>query len=71
MPEYEIEKEQAGKLPKVDVDVEGGALPEFDVDVPEVEVEKDTVEVPVPDVDVVLPGEPGYDEEPGEDRPGS
>ena len=66
-----IEREQAGEMPDVDVDVEPGQLPEYDVEgpevevgteqkevtVPEVEVTTEEKEVTVPDVDVELPGE--------------
>lgn len=66
----QIEKEQAARLPEVDVDVEPGKLPEYDIKGPEVNVgvtkrtvtvpkvivvqEQQTVEVPYIDVD--LPG---------------
>lgn len=66
----QIEKEQAARLPEVDVDVEPGRLPEYDIKGPDVNVgvtkrtvtvpkvivvqEQQTVEVPYIDVD--LPG---------------
>ncbi|AFY56136.1 hypothetical protein Riv7116_3688 [Rivularia sp. PCC 7116] len=66
----QIEKEQAARLPDVDVDVEPGRLPEYDIKGPDVNVgvrertvtvpkvvviqEKETVKVPYIDVD--LPG---------------
>lgn len=66
-----VEREQAGELPDVDVDVEPGQLPEYEVEgpdvevgteqkevtVPEVEVTTEEKEITVPDVDVELPGE--------------
>lgn len=64
----QIEREQEGRLPDVDVDVEPGRLPEYDIQGPDVEVgvtkrtvtvpkvivvqEEETVEVPYIDVDV-------------------
>lgn len=68
-----VEKEQAGEMPDVDVNVEPGSLPEYDVEGPDVEVgtEQQEVTVPevnitteeetvtVPDVDVDLPTEEG------------
>jgi hypothetical protein len=66
----QIEKEQAARLPEVDVEVEPGRLPEYDIKGPDVKVgvtkrtvtvpkvivvqEQETVEVPYIDVD--LPG---------------
>ncbi|MGF1493797.1 MAG: hypothetical protein ACFBSC_15355 [Microcoleaceae cyanobacterium] len=66
----QVEKEQSGSLPDVDVDVEAGSLPKYDIDGPDVKVgvrqetvtvpkvivvqEEETVEVPYIDVD--LPG---------------
>lgn len=66
----QIEKEESGKLPDVDVNVEPGSLPEYDIQGPDVNVgvtertvtvpklivvqEEQTVEVPYIDVD--LPG---------------
>ena len=68
-----VEREQAGELPDVDVDVEPGQLPEYEVEGPEVEIgtEEKTITVPdvdvdteqqestVPDVDVELPADDG------------
>ena len=64
----QIEREQEGRLPDVDVDVEPGRLPKYDIQGPDVEVgvtertvtvpkvivvqEEETVEVPYIDVDV-------------------
>ncbi len=64
----QVEREQTGKLPKVDVDVESGRLPEYDIEGPDVNVgvakrtvtvpkviviqEQETVEVPYIDIDV-------------------
>ena len=69
----QIEREQAGELPDIDVDVDAdpGQLPEYDVEGPEVTVgtEEETITVPeveitqeektitTPDIDVELPGE--------------
>ena len=48
----DVEKEQEGEMPDVDVETEGGQLPEYDVKTPDVDVGTETKEVPVPDVDV-------------------
>lgn len=55
----DVEKEEEGKLPEVEVDVDTkkGKLPEYDVDTADVEVKKKKVEVTVPDVDVTMPDE--------------
>ncbi len=45
-----VEKEQEGEMPEVEV--QGGQMPEYDVDAPEVEVGTDTTAVEVPEVDV-------------------
>jgi len=52
----QVEKEQEGDLPDVDVDVEGGRMPDYDVDVevPEVDVGTTTKTVKVPKVKVVV-----------------
>ncbi len=47
-----VEKEQAGELPDVDVDVDAGKLPEYEVEGPDVEIGSEKKEVTVPDVDV-------------------
>ena len=53
----DVEKTQEGKMPTVDVDVDGGQIPKYDVDAPEVDVKMKEKEVTVlvPDVDVELP----------------
>lgn len=64
----QVEREQAGRLPDVDVEVEPGQLPEYDIQGPDVNVgvtertvtvpkvivvqEEETVEVPYVDVDI-------------------
>jgi hypothetical protein len=64
----QVEKEESGSLPDVDVDVEPGNLPEYDIEGPDVNVgvtertvtvpklivvqEEETVQVPYVDVDV-------------------
>jgi len=64
----QIEREQAGSLPDVDVDVEPGSLPEYSIEGPDVQVgltertvtvpkvvlvqEQETIQVPYIDVDV-------------------
>lgn len=51
----QVEQEQEGELPEVEV--EGGQLPEYDVEAAEVEVRPDTEEVIVPDIEVNPPAE--------------
>lgn len=48
----EVDQTREGRLPDVDVDVEGGQMPEFDVETADVEVERKKVDLTVPDVDV-------------------
>ena len=48
----QIEREQAGEMPDVDVDVDPGQLPEYDVEGPDVEVGTEEKTITVPDVDV-------------------
>lgn len=48
----EVEQTREGRLPDVDVDVDGGEMPEFDVETADVEVGKKKVDIKVPDVDV-------------------
>jgi hypothetical protein len=49
------EQTEEGKMPDVDVNVEGGKMPEYDVKTPTVEVNQDTTTVITPDVDVKAP----------------
>lgn len=53
----DVDVEDKGKMPDVDVDVEEGRMPDVDVRGPEVDVETKEVPVTVPDVDVRLPRE--------------
>ncbi|WP_434457477.1 hypothetical protein JQR85_00880 [Stutzerimonas urumqiensis] len=53
----DIDKEQDGDLPDVDVNVEGGELPEYDVDAPDVDVGTEQKTITVPDIDVDMPEE--------------
>jgi hypothetical protein len=55
----DVDQTEEGRLPDVDVEVEGGNLPEYDVDAPEVEVgtKKDTVVVETPTIDINAPKE--------------
>ena len=48
---FDVDQEEEGSLPSVEVDVEGdaGSLPEYEVRGPEVETREVTVEVPVVD----------------------
>ncbi len=50
----DVEKTSEGRLPDVDVDVDGtpGELPSYDVDAPEVDMSMEKKKVTVPDVDV-------------------
>ena len=47
-----VEREQAGEVPEVDVNVEPGQLPEYDVQGPDVDVETTEQPVTVPEVNV-------------------
>jgi hypothetical protein len=49
-----VNKEEKGELPEVDVDVESGELPEYDVNWADVDVETTTKMVEVPKVMVVM-----------------
>lgn len=65
----DVDVEDKGELPDVDVEAEPGEMPEMDVEgpdvdvstekeevtVPDVDVEAEKTEVPVPDVDVDMP----------------
>lgn len=53
----DVEQEQEGDLPDVDVQAEEGQLPEYDVETPDVEVRQDTVTVP--EIDIEEPGDEG------------
>lgn len=48
----DVEQTEEGKLPDVDVSVEGGNMPEYDVETADVSVGMKEKEVEVPDVDV-------------------
>lgn len=48
----DVDVEDEGKLPEVDVDAEPGELPDVDVRGPDVEVDSEQKEIEVPDVDV-------------------
>lgn len=48
----DVEVEEKGELPEVDVDVDAGKLPKVDIDGPEVNVQMKEKKVKVPDVDV-------------------
>jgi hypothetical protein len=48
----DVDQTKEGKLPDVDVDVDGGQLPEFEVETADVDVDSKKVDVTVPDVDV-------------------
>lgn len=52
----DIDVEDEGEMPELDVDVSGdaGELPEMDADVAEIEVRSKEVDVEVPDVDVEM-----------------
>lgn len=49
----DIDQTSEGRLPTVDVSVDGGKLPKFDADVGSVSVQSEEVEVTVPKVKVV------------------
>lgn len=55
----DVEVEDPGKLPDVDVDADPGRLPDVNVDakVPDVDVEMKKKEVTVPDVDIDMEGD--------------
>lgn len=48
----DVDVDDAGELPSVEIDAEGGELPEVDVDVADVDVKMKETSVKVPDVDV-------------------
>lgn len=48
----DIDKTEEGRLPDVDVDVEGGKLPKYDVETADVEIGSKKAEITLPDVDV-------------------
>ncbi|GAA4453803.1 hypothetical protein GCM10023156_25280 [Novipirellula rosea] len=50
----DVDKTEEGRMPNVDVDVDGdpGKLPAYDVDGPDVDVSMEKKKVDVPDVDV-------------------
>lgn len=50
----DVDVDDAGELPSVSIDAEGGELPEVDVDVADVDVGMKETKVKVPDVDVEM-----------------
>ena len=50
----DVDQTREGRLPDVDVSVEGGQLPEFEVETADVEVGTREATVKVPDVDVSM-----------------
>ena len=50
----DVDVDDAGELPSVEVDAEAGELPKVDVDVADVDVRMEDTEVKVPDVDVEM-----------------
>ena len=73
----DVDVEEPGEMPNVDVSGDPGEMPEMDVEgpevdaemktkeveVPDVDVDTETKEVEVPDVDVSVPEEPQADSE--------
>lgn len=67
----DIDKEEEGQLPDVDVSVEEGQLPDYDVEGPDVDVGTEQRTITVPDIDVELPDEddPDINEQPAPTTP--
>ncbi|MEM8771309.1 MAG: hypothetical protein AAGD92_06645 [Pseudomonadota bacterium] len=50
----DVDVNDAGELPSVDIETEGGELPEVDVDVADIDVRMEDANVKVPDVDIEM-----------------
>jgi hypothetical protein len=50
----DVDVQDPGELPEVDVDAQPGEMPEVDVEGPDVDVSSEQEEVTVPDVDVEM-----------------